>query len=656
MNVLYTMSLITEHDIYLFKQGNHFRLYEKLGSHITTVDGVQGTYFGVWAPNARRVSIIGDFNGWNTESHPLKLREDGSGIWEGFVPGIGKGTLYKYHIVSQYNNYNVNKGDPFAFYWEVPPKTASIVWDLDYTWQDAKWMRKRSKFNGLTAPLAMYETHLGSWRRVPEDGNRSLTYRETASQLTDYVKDMGFTHVELMPVMEHPFYGSWGYQIVGYFAPTSRFGTPQDLMYLIDCLHQQNIGVILDWVPSHFPVDGYGLSYFDGTHLYEHADRQKGYHPEWNSYIFNYGRNEVRSFLISSAIFWLDKYHADGLRVDGVASMLYLDYARKNGEWIPNIHGGNENLEAISFIKRLNEAVYESFPSVQTIAEESTAWSMVTRPTYSGGLGFGMKWNMGWMHDTLDYFSQNPLHRKHHNNEITFSIWYAFAENFVVAISHDEVVHGKGSLFGKMPGDDWQKHANLRLLFGYMYAHPGKKLIFMGDEIAQWPEWNHESSVEWHSLQYPFHQGVQQWVRDLNHLYKREHALYDLDFDSHGFEWMDFHDWENSVISFLRKGKRPNDMILVVLNFTPIVRTNYIIGVPKGGFWKELLNSDAKDYSGSGMGNSGGVEARQISCKGKEYSLSLTLPPLGILFLKWEQPKPKVDVVVQQGEEPIQGV
>ncbi len=639
MDVLYHSGLLTDQDIYLFRQGNHFRLYEKLGSHIGAVDGMQGTHFAVWAPNAKKVSVIGDFNGWDPDPHPLKVREDGSGLWEGFIPGIGAGTLYKYRVVSHYNNYTVNKGDPFAPYWEVPPKTASIVWDLGYEWHDAGWIKRRFKHNALNAPMSFYEVHLGSWRRMPEEQNRPLTYRETAPLLTEYVKEMGFTHVELMPVMEHPFYGSWGYQIVGFFAPTSRFGTPQDFMYLVDCLHQNNIGVILDWVPSHFPVDGYGLSYFDGTHLFEHADRRKGYHPEWSSYIFNYGRLEVRSFLISSALFWLDKYHADGLRVDGVASMLYLDYARKNGEWIPNQYGGKENIEAISFVKRLNEAVYEAFPGAQTIAEESTAWSMVTRPTYSGGLGFGMKWNMGWMHDTLDYFSQNTIFRKYHHNQITFSIWYVFTENFVVAISHDEVVHGKGSLYGKMPGDDWQKCANLRLLFGYMFSHPGKKLIFMGSEFGQWPEWNHESSIEWHALQFPLHRGIQMWVRDLNNLYRRTHALYDLDFDCHGFEWMDLHDWENSVVSFLRKGKNPNDTILVVCNFTPVPRYNYIVGVPKGGFWRELLNSDGKEYGGSGTGNGGGIEARQIPCKGKEYSLGLTLPPLGVIFFQWVNPK-----------------
>ncbi|HXG31138.1 MAG TPA: 1,4-alpha-glucan branching protein GlgB, partial [Thermodesulfobacteriota bacterium] len=502
-------SLITDHDVYLFKEGSHFRLYNKLGSHTMTVDGMRGTYFAVWAPNAERVSVIGDFNDWESESHPLSVRWDGSGIWEGFIPGIEKGTLYKYHIVSRYNDYRVDKGDPFAFYWETPPKTASIVWDLHYEWSDGDWMRRRHEYNSLKAPFSIYEVHLGSWRRVPEEGNRFLTYREMAHHLADYVKDMGFTHVEFLPVMEHPFYGSWGYQIVGYFAPTSRYGTPQDFMYLVDYLHQNGIGVILDWVPSHFPSDEHGLVYFDGTCLYEHLDRRRGFHPEWNSYIFNHGRNEVRAFLISNALFWLDKYHVDGLRVDAVASMLYLDYARKEGEWIPNVYGGRENLEAVSFIKRFNEAVYGEFPDVQTIAEESTAWPMVSRPVYIGGLGFGMKWNMGWMHDTLKYFSTDPIYRKYNHNHLTFSIWYAFSENFVLPLSHDEVVYGKGSLIGKMPGDEWQRNANLRALLGYMYGHPGKKLLFMGGEFGQWREWVHEESLEWHVLEYGFHRGVQ---------------------------------------------------------------------------------------------------------------------------------------------------
>lgn len=638
-NVIYDVSLLTDHDIYLFKEGNHFKLYEKLGSHVMTVDDIQGTFFAVWAPNAASVSAVGDFNRWNPESHPLKSRGDGSGIWEGFIPGVGQPAPYKYHIVSKYNNYKVDKGDPFGFYWEVSPRTASIIWDLSYEWKDAKWMKNRHKSNALSAPFAIYEVHLGSWRRVPEENNRFLTYREMAHYLAEYVKDMGFTHVEFLPLMEHPFYGSWGYETLGYFAPTSRYGTSQDLMYLIDYLHQHGIGIILDWVPSHFPDDEHGLVYFDGSHLYEHSDPRRGFHPEWNSYIFNHGRHEVRAFLISSARFWLEKYHADGLRVDAVASMLYLDYARKEGEWIPNEYGGKENLEAISFIRRFNEAVYETHPDIQTIAEESTAWPMVTRPGHVGGLGFGMKWNMGWMHDTLDYFSKDPLYRKYHHNQLTFSIWYAFSENFLLPLSHDEVVHGKGSLFGKMPGDDWQKFANLRLLFGYMYTHPGKKLLFMGGEFGQWREWVHEESLEWDALKYPSHQGLQRWIRDLNHFYRRESVLYELDFEPEGFEWIDSSDWEGSIISFIRKGRSIKDIVLVVCNFTPVPRHNYRVGVPAGGFWKEVLNSDMKEYGGSGHGNFGGVEATPIPSHGRYHSLTLTLPPLGIVALKSEGKK-----------------
>ena len=627
-------SLLTDHDVYLFKEGSHFRLYDKLGSHPVILDGTQGTYFAVWAPNAESVSVIGGFNNWEPEKNRLKVRGDESGIWEGFFPAIEKGTTYKYHIISRYNNYRVDKGDPYAFYWETPPQTASIVWDLGYEWKDDEWMKNRHKSNALDAPIAIYEVHLGSWRRVPEEGNRSLTYREMAPYLTDYVKEMGFTHVEFLPIMEHPFYGSWGYQTIGYFAPTSRYGSPQDFMYLVNYLHQNGISVILDWVPSHFPSDEHGLAYFDGTYLYEHTDPKKGYHPEWNSYIFNHGRYEIMAFLISSAIFWLDKYHIDALRVDAVASMLYLDYARKEGEWIPNKYGGRENIEAITFIKRLNEAIYGSYPDVQTIAEESTAWPMVSRPAYVGGLGFGMKWNMGWMHDTLDYFSTDPIYRKHYHNQLTFSIWYSFSENFILPFSHDEVVYGKSALIGKMPGDEWQSTANLRLLYGYMYGHPGKKLLFMGGEFSQWREWNHDESLEWHVLQYPFHQGIQRWLRDLNHFYRTEPALYELDFSMEGFEWIDFCDWEHSIISFLRKGKDPRSIILVVCNLTPVPRHNYRVGVPLGDFWREVLNSDAKIYEGSGQGNFGGVEATPIPAHGRHHSLSLTLPPLSVLFFK----------------------
>jgi len=627
-------SFFTEHDIYLFKEGSHFRLYDKLGSHPAVVDGRQGTYFAVWAPNAERVSVIGDFNGWNQDSNRLDGRWDGSGIWEGFIPGIEKGTVYKYHVVSKYNRYSVDKADPFAFYSETPPKTASRVWEMNYEWNDHDWMQSRGKHNALNAPFSIYEVHLGSWRRIPEDGNRYLNYREIAHYLADYVKDMGFTHVEFLPVMEHPFYGSWGYETLGYFSPTSRYGTPEDFMYLVDYLHQNGIGVILDWVPSHFPGDEHGLVYFDGTHLYEHADPRKGFHPEWKSYIFNHSRNEVRAFLISSALFWLDKYHVDGLRVDAVASMLYLDYGRNEGEWIPNQYGGRESIEAISFIKRFNEAVYGEHPDVQTIAEESTAWPMVSRPVYVGGLGFGMKWNMGWMHDTLDYFSMDSIYRKYHQNQLTFSIWYAFYENFVLPLSHDEVVYGKGSLVGKMPGDDWQKMANLRALYGYMYGHPGKKLLFMGGEFGQWNEWYHETSLDWHLLEYSPHQGVQNWARDLNHFYKTEPALYELDFSIDGFQWIDFRDSEQSVISFIRKARNNDDIILVVCNFTPVPQYNYRVGVPRGGFWREALNSDSRIYGGSGHGNLGGVEATPVPSHQRYYSISLTLPPLGVLFFK----------------------
>ena len=627
-------SFITDHDVYLFKEGNHFKLYDKLGAHILTVDGKEGTFFTLWAPNAEKVSVIGDFNKWNAEAHPLKLRDDQSGIWEAFIPEIQRGASYKYHIISPYNKFRVDKGDPFAFYWETPPKTASVVWDLDYQWNDTGWMENRYKHNDLAAPFSVYEVHCGSWKRIREEGNRPITYKEMAHQLTAYVKEMGFTHVEFLPIMEHPFYGSWGYLTTGYFAPTSRYGTPQDFMYLIDCLHQQEIGVILDWVPSHFPSDEYSLVYFDGTHLYEHADPKKGFQPDWNSYIFNHGRNEVKAFLISSALFWLDKYHIDGIRVDAVASMLYLDYSRKEGEWIANKHGGRENLEAITFLKQFNETVYKEYPDVQTIAEESTAWPMVSRPLYLGGLGFGMKWNMGWMHDTLKYFSDDPIYRKYHQNEITFSIWYAFAENFILSLSHDEVVYGKGSLLHKMPGDEWQACANLRILLGYMYGHPGKKLLFMGGEFGQKNEWYHEASLDWQLLDNAPHQGIHTWVKDLNRLYRSEAALHELDFSVDGFEWIDSSDSEKSIISFLRKSKGANNLLLIVCNLTPVPRYNYKIGVPRRGFWKETLNSDAQTYGGSGHGNFGAVEATPVAAQGRDLSVSLTLPPLSILFFK----------------------
>ncbi|MDD5495781.1 MAG: 1,4-alpha-glucan branching protein GlgB, partial [Candidatus Omnitrophica bacterium] len=563
---------------------------------------------------------------------------------------VHKGSIYKYHIISNNNNYTVSKSDPFAFHCETPPKTASIVWDLDYEWNDSKWMKRRQKHNGLASPISIYEVHLGSWRRVPEEKNRFLSYREMAPLLADYVKEMGFTHVEFLPLMEHPFYGSWGYQTTGYFAPTSRYGTPQDLMYLIDTLHQKGIGVILDWVPSHFSQDEHGLVYFDGTHLYEHADPKKGYHPDWRSYIFNYGRNEVQDFLLSSALFWLDRYHIDGIRVDAVASMLYLDYSRKKGEWIPNKFGGRENLEAISFIRKFNEIIYKQFPDVNTIAEESTAWPMVSRPTSAGGLGFGMKWNMGWMHDTLVYMSEDPINRKYHHNQLTFSMWYAFYENFILPLSHDEVVYGKCSLLRKMPGDDWRRFANLRLLFGYMYGWPGKKLLFMGGEFGQYDEWNHDKSLDWDLLKIPFNKEMQLWMKDLLRLYKNEQILHKLDFEKTGFEWVDFGDWQNSVLSFLRKWKRATDIILVVLNFTPVPRPGYRLGVPQDGIWKEILNSDSTLYGGSGICNIGPLEAEAIPSHGRPYSLKITLPPLGAAFIKCQAPQ-KIVPEKQKPEE-----
>ncbi len=632
-NVRYDFSLLTDHDLYLFNEGTHYRLYEKLGAHRASVDDTEGTFFAVWAPNARQVSVIGNFNDWKRNNHPLRPRGQ-SGIWEGFVPGIGKGTLYKFYIASHHGGYKVEKTDPMALYDEVPPRTASIIWDLDYTWSDAEWMEKRWQKNVLDAPISVYEVHLGSWRRIPEEGNRSLTYREMAPQLAEYVKEMGFSHVELLPIMEHPFYGSWGYQVTGYFAPTSRYGTPQDFMYLVDYLHQQGIGVILDWVPSHFPTDEHGPGYFDGTHLYEHEDPRQGIHPDWNSFIFNYNRNEVRSFLLSNALFWLDRYHIDGLRVDAVASMLYLDYGRKAGEWIPNKFGGRENLEAINFLRHFNQAVYHEYPDVQTIAEESTAWPMVSRPTYIGGLGFGLKWDMGWMHDTLEYMSKDPIHRKYHHNNLTFRMVYSFFENFILPLSHDEVVHGKASLLGKMPGDNWQKFANLRVLLGYMYAQPGKKLLFMGSEFGQWREWSHEDSLEWHLLQYPPHQGLKRWVEDLNRLHSGQPALHQVDFEPAGFEWVDCNDVEHSVVSLLRKAHNPQDRILVVCNFTPETHLNYRVGVPESGLWHELLNSDAREYGGSGQGNMGDVEAAPLPLHGRPYSLTINLPPLGAVFFK----------------------
>ncbi len=625
-----TPTLLTEEDLWLFAEGAHRRLYEVLGAHLVTVGGKAGTLFSVWAPEAEAVSVVGDFNGWHGDRNPMRPHRE-SGIWECFVPGVGRGALYKYHLVSRHGP-RVLKADPFAFYCEVPPRSASVVWDLSYRWGDAPWLRERGRRHALDAPIAIYEVHLGSWRRM--DDGRYLPYRELAPLLAAYVKEMGFTHVEFLPVMEHPYYGSWGYQTTGYFAPTSRYGTPQEFMALVDHLHQRGIGVILDWVPSHFATDGHGLGQFDGSHLYEHADPRRGIHPDWGSYTFNYSRHEVRSFLLSSALFWLEVYHADGLRLDAVASMLYLDYSRKAGEWIPNERGGREDLAAIAFLRQLNEAVYGEHPDVQTYAEESTAWPMVSRPTSMGGLGFGLKWDMGWMHDTLLYMSKDPIHRKHHHDRLTFRMLYASHENFVLPLSHDEVVHGKGSLVGKMPGDDWQKFANLRLLLGYMYGSAGKKLLFMGGELGPWGEWDHERTLEWSLLEYGPHRGLQRWVADLNRLYRSEPALHARDCGDIGFQWVEPNDAASSVVAFLRWGRGEREVVLVVGNFTPVVRLGYRVGVPYPGRWGELLNSDATDYSGSGQGNLGGVEAEPIPGQGFAQSLSLTLPPLGILFLK----------------------
>jgi 1,4-alpha-glucan branching enzyme len=633
-DVILGPTLLTEHDIYLFKEGNHFNLFDKLGAHALTVEGRPGTLFAVWAPNAQGVSVVGDFNEWDGGRHKLGPRWDGSGIWEGFIPGLEAGAMYKYLVTSKGGRRSAEKGDPYAFFWEVPPRSASVVWNLDYEWGDGEWMATRKERLSFAAPISVYEVHLGSWRRVPEEGNRFLTYREAAPLLAAYAKEMGFTHVELLPIMEHPFYGSWGYQTLGYFAPTSRYGTPQDFMALVDHLHQNGIGVILDWVPSHFATDGHGLQKFDGTSLYEHKDPRKGFHPDWKSFVFNYGRNEVREFLISSALFWLDKYHADGLRIDAVASMLYLDYSRKEGEWVPNVYGGRENLEALSFVRRFNEAVYAAHPDVQTMAEESTAWPMVTRPVYAGGLGFGMKWKMGWMNDTLEYFGKDPIFRKYYQKGLTFSMWYAYSENYLLPLSHDEVVHGKGSLVGKMPGNEHDRYANLRSLFGFMFSHPGKKLLFMGGEFAQWREWTHDESLEWSALEYESHRGVQRWVRDLNAVYRREPALHELDFDPAGFEWVDFKDADQSVVSCLRRGRSSGDVILVVCNFTPVARHGYHVGVPSGGVWQEILNSDALEYGGMGLGNAGSAEAGPLPAHGHPQSLSLTLPPLAVLFFK----------------------
>jgi 1,4-alpha-glucan branching enzyme len=620
--------VLTDHDIYLFREGTHSQLHSKLGGRLAA--GEEGARFAVWAPNAGAVSAIGDWNGWNSEATPLAARPDGSGIWEGAAPTARHGQAYKYRIVSREGGFVVDKADPYGVYCESPPATASRLWSLEYAWSDSQWIAERARRNGLDAPMSIYEVHAGSWRR--QDGG-FLNYRELGRELALYARDLGFTHVELMPITEHPFYGSWGYQTVGYFAPTARYGTPQDLMYLVDHLHAQGIGVILDWVPSHFPADEHGLAYFDGTHLYEHADARQGFHPEWNSAIFNFGRNEVRSFLLSSALFWLEKYHFDGLRVDGVASMLYLDYGRREGEWIPNRFGGRENLEAIDFLRTLNRSAYREHPHIAMIAEESTAWPMVSRPTDVGGLGFGLKWNMGWMHDTLNYMKQDPIHRQYHHGQLTFSLIYAFNENFVLPLSHDEVVYGKGSLIGKMPGDDWQQFANLRALYGYMWAHPGKKLLFMGGEFGQRREWTHEGELEWWVAGLPEHDGIKHLVRDLNRIYRNEAALHSIDFSPEGFEWLDVGNASMSVIAFLRKAAG-GEQLLVACNFTPVPRANYLIGVPSRGVWHEILNTDAREYGGSGWGNLGGVESVPVSSNGRLESVNLNLPPLATIILR----------------------
>lgn len=627
------LPILSDFDLHLFNEGNHFGIWEKLGAHVMTVDGASGVHFAVWAPNARGVSVVGEFNGWDGRYHLLRTLGS-SGVWELFVPGLREGTLYKFELLTRAGHL-VLKSDPYGFYHEVPPRTASVVCRTDrHSWKDSDWLTARSQRRWLDEPVSIYEVHLGSWRRVPEEGNRPLSYREIAPLLADYASEMGFTHVELLPIAEHPFYGSWGYQVTGFYAPTSRYGTPEDFQFFVDTLHQCGIGVIVDWVPAHFPRDAYALARFDGTALYEHEDPRLGEHRDWGTLIFNYGRNEVRNFLLANALFWLDRYHIDGLRVDAVASMLYLDYSRNPGEWLPNRYGGNENLEAIEFIKRFNELVHGRFPGILSIAEESTAWPGVTRPTYLGGLGFSLKWNMGWMHDILTYMSKDPIHRRYHQNLITFGLLYAFHENFALVLSHDEVVHGKRALLDKMPGHWWDKFGNLRALYGFMFGHPGKKTLFMGGEFGQWREWDCESSLDWHLVQSPLHRGMQALVRDLNHLYRSQPALHQVDFHYSGFEWIDFRDADRSVLSFLRRAAEPSDFVVFVCNFTPMVRFEYRIGVPEPGYYRELLNTDATIYGGSGQGNAGGRWAEPIPWQGRPWSLHLTLPPLATLILK----------------------
>ncbi|MGE5506492.1 MAG: 1,4-alpha-glucan branching protein GlgB [Actinomycetota bacterium] len=629
--------VLGELDIHLLVEGRHLRTYEKLGSHPTTVDGVAGVNFAVWAPNARRVSVVGDFNHWDGRRHPMRLRH-AAGVWEIFIPRLGHGTLYKYEIIGAGGNLLPLKADPYGHYAEVPPKTASVVWDMaERQWGDQAWMERQQARNDRHAPISIYEVHLGSWRRVPEDGNRPLSYIELADQLADYVADLGFTHVELLPVHEHPFSGSWGYQPVGLFAPTSRFGNPDEFRAFVDRLHAKGIGVIIDWVAGHFPRDPHGLHYFDGTHLYEHEDPRLGLHKDWDTLIYNYGRREVANYLYANALYWLEQYHVDGLRVDAVASMLYLDYSREAGEWIPNRYGGNENLDAIDFLRHMNEVVYGEHPGAMTIAEESTAWPMVSRPVYLGGLGFGFKWNMGWMHDTLRYISKDPIHRRYHHDDLTFGMLYAFHENFVLPLSHDEVVHGKRSIFGRMPGDRWQRFANLRAYYAFMWTQPGKKLLFMGSEFAQENEWNVESSLDWHLLDDAMHDGIRKLVRDLNRLYRAEPALHEFDNDPRGFSWIDCNDRDNSVITYIRRGSDPNDFVVVACNFTPLVRDLYRVGVPEPGYYRELFNSDSEWYGGSNVHNAGGVEAEPVAWHGHPYSLPLRLPPLATCVFKRER-------------------
>ena len=623
--------LLTDYDLYLLGEGTHYQNYEKLGAHIREISGIRGVHFGVWAPNAMRASVVGDFNNWDGRICPMRSRP--TGVWEIFMPGLDEGDFYKFEIRSRTGEMLTLKSDPYGFASELRPRSSSVVARLEgYAWQDADWIACRAQFDWQHSAISIYEVHFGSWKHTPD--GRWLTYREMADELIPYVKQMGYTHIELLPVMEHPLDASWGYQTIGYFAVTSRYGSPQEFMHFIDRCHRAGIGVLLDWTPGHFPRDGHGLSYFDGTHLYEHADPRRGAHPDWGTLIFNYGRNEVQNFLLSNALFWLDKYHIDGLRVDAVASMLYLDYSRKEGEWLPNQFGGRENLEAITFLKRMNEVVHARHPGVLTVAEESTAWPAVSRPTYLGGLGFDLKWNMGWMNDTLRYFSLDPIHRKFHHGELTFSMLYAFNENFVLPLSHDEVVHGKRSLLSKMPGDEWNKFANLRLLFGYMYSHPGKKLLFMGSELAPWTEWRENDGLEWSLLKSPPHQGVQRLLTDLNQLYAREPALHEVEFEWPGFEWLEVHDADASVLAFIRRARRQEDFLVVVCNFTPVVRSNYRVGVPEKGFYQEVMNTDSAFYGGSNVGNGGGVAAEPVPWNDRQFSLKLSLPPLSVLVFK----------------------